>query len=159
MINNSLLEKKRYTYEELVAQIQEKETIYLQDLVDTKIDGHLQTIFMNHSLVIKDVEGVSLIMYDDETYIHGIIDVYDRVIREALYNSANPNVIENDHIADIIIRSDIVINVIELNEENYIQESAEEIITLPNKFLIEIYTDWHTQMHFKDNEYARYFFE
>lgn len=159
MVNNSLLEKKKYTFEELVTRIDKKGVIILQDLVDTDIDGHLQTIFMNHSLVIKDIEGLSMTMYDDENFIHGIIDVYDRMLREELYNSDNPDVIENDHIADIIIRSDIVINVIELNTENYIQDSPKELITLPNKFLIEIYTDWHTQMHFKDNEYARYFLE
>lgn len=159
MVNNSLLEKKNYTFEQLVAAIDEHETLYLQDLLDTEIDGHLSTLFMNHTLVIKDVENISFITYDDDIYIHGIIDVFDRVQREERYNAHRPTIIANDHLADIIVRSDIVMNVIELQTESYIQESAEDILTLPNTFLIEIYTDWHTQMHFKDNEYARYFLD
>lgn len=159
MGNNSLLEKKKYTFEQLLAAIDEHDTLYLQDLLDTDIDGHLSTIFMNHTLVIKDVENISFITYDDDLYIHGIIDVFDRVQREEHYNLENPDTIINDHLADVIVRSDIVINVIELHTENYIQESVDDILTLPNTFLIEIYTDWHTQMHFKENEYAKYFLD
>ncbi|WP_062105500.1 hypothetical protein [Bacillus niameyensis] len=153
-----LLEKKKYTFEELSERISERGTLFLQDLLKTDINGRLYTLFINHTLVLRDVEELSLISYEDKNYIHGIVDVYDRVLREKLYNSSNTR-IENDQIADIVIRSNIVINVLELGVANFIQQGPEESIALPNKYLIEIYTDWHTQMHHKDQEFFHLFFE
>lgn len=158
MVNQRLLEKKKYSFEELISLISQNGTVYLQDLVESELEGDLHTLFLNHSFVIRDVEELSFITYEDHTYIHGIIDVYDRVFREKLYNSDNPRFIANDPIADMIIRSNVVINVIELNVSNYIQEKRGKLIPLKNKYLVEIYTDWHTQMHHMENKFFKYFF-
>lgn len=157
MDRNRLIEKKKYTYEQLLSLIEEKQTLYLEHLIDTNIEDSYFTVFFNHSLVIKDVEQLMFMTYDKQ-YIHGIIDVYDRIQREKLYNLDNLQMMENDHIADIIIRSDIVINVMKLDLFNFILRGPNDRATLHNKFLIEIYTDWHTQLHFKDNLFFKYFY-
>lgn len=162
--NNKLIEKKKYTYEELNALIDHQGTVFLQDLIDTEVKNCLVTLFVNHTLVVKDVESLSFITYQDNVaypFIHGIVDVYDRVLREQLYNASKdntgPKFIENDNIADLVIRSNLVINVLELNVLNFIQEGIGNTIALENKYLIELYTDWHTQMHHKDNEFFNLF--
>lgn len=160
-MGQKLLEKKKFSLEELRAKISQRGTVYLQDLIETEIGSHLFTMFVNHTLVVRDVQDFSLIGYDDKSFIHGIVDVYDRVLREKLYNSSEGNGtkrIENDHLADIVIQSNLVINVIELNVSNYIQCAPGESVALKNKYLVELYTDWHTQRHYKEDEFFKLFF-
>ncbi|MGO4889622.1 hypothetical protein ACJ2A9_17895 [Anaerobacillus sp. MEB173] len=156
-----LLEKQKYNFEDLNTFISQKGSINLKDLVETDIDGHLCTLFVNHTLIVKDVEGLALIKYDDIEFIHGVVDVYDRVLRENLYNfsmdDTSSKSIENAHIADIIIQSNLVINVIELNTANHIQHAPGETIALENKYLIELYTGWHTQLHHREHEFFKLF--
>jgi len=157
-----LLEKKKFAFEELENKVAERGVLSIQDLLETKANP-LYTLFINHTLVIKDVEDLTFIAYEDKNFIHGIVDVYDRVLREKMFNTPShetgPKKIENDHIADIVIRSNLVLNVLELNVSNYIQHAPGESIALQNKFLIELYTDWHTQLHHKENEFVKYFFD
>lgn len=157
-MNQLLLEKKIWSFEKLMEEIEEKGTLYLDDLVDTEIGRHLFTLFINHTVVIKDVEELIFLMYEDKDYIHGIVDVYDRILREKLYNRGRLK-IENDHIADLVVRSNLVINVLKLEVDNFIQDAPGQSIALHNKYLIEIYTDWHTQLHHKDQEFFHLFFE
>lgn len=43
---------------------------------------------INHTLVVKDVVNLSFLSYKDTPeFIHGIVVVYDRVIREELFNT------------------------------------------------------------------------
>ncbi|MDQ0252766.1 hypothetical protein J2S74_000138 [Evansella vedderi] len=158
-----LLEKKKYSFEKLLNTVSEKGSLDLQDLIETEVDEHLYTLFVNHTLVIRDVENLSLITYEDKPFIHGIVDVYDRVLREKLYNSSQPDngpkTMENDQLVDIVIRSNLVINVMELNVLNFIQQAPGDSIGLPNKYLIELYTDWNTQMHYKENVFFNLFFK
>lgn len=159
-----LLEKKRYTFDELQTLITDNGTLHLQDLINTRLDDYFFTLFINHTVVIKDVVNLSFLSYHDRPdFIHGIVDVYDRVIREELYNLAHftggPLYLENDHLTDIAIRSNIVINVLELNVSNFVQDSPGNSIPLFNKYLVELYTDWHTQLHFKDQEFFKLFFK
>ncbi|MEG6615983.1 hypothetical protein V6C27_06010 [Peptococcaceae bacterium 1198_IL3148] len=163
-MKQKLIEKKKYTFEDLNSLINNSGTILLQDLLETDLKDCLSTIFVNHTLVVRDVVDISFITYQDKAdypFIHGIVDVYDRVLRENLYNSkedTSPKFIANDHLADIAIRSNLVINVLELNVLNFIQQDNGNTLALKNKYLIELYTDWHTQMHHKDNEFFRLFF-
>lgn len=163
MEKNHLIEKVNYPYEQLVEEITPTRTLQLQDLVKTNLDGHLFTLFINHTLVVRDVENIMFIFHEDDNFIHGIVDVYDRVLREKMFNSTEPEgevrQIKNDHLADIVIQSDIVINVQQLGVYNFIQRTSDDMAALKNEYLIEIYTDWHTQFHFKENEFFRLFFE
>lgn len=169
-MKHQLIEKKKFRFEELVNRISNNGTLFLQDLIDISIKDQLFTLFINHTVVIKDVVDLSFITYgiddgkkEEDPFIHGIVDIYDRVQLERKYSSekdpTKPIYIENDHVADIVVRSNIVINVLDLNVANFIKENCEESIALNNKFLIELYTDWHTQMHFKEQTYFQYFFE
>lgn len=164
-MGQELLEKKKYRFEEFHSLILEKGTVFLQDLIDTKIEDQLFTLFINHSVVIRDVVNLSFISYENKTekpFIHGIADVYDRVLREKLYNGHQDKMkhatIENDHLADMVIRSNVVINVLDLNVANFIQKGPGDSVALVNKYLIELYTGWHTQLHHRDREFFQLFF-
>lgn len=159
-----VIEKKMYKFEELELLINEQKNISLQDLVETDLKG-LYTIFFNQRLVIKDVEDITLFIAqsrDTKTFIHGIIDIYDRMEKERLFNnqaaSNGVKIIENDNIADLIICSNLVINVLELNVSNFIQDKPNNTIALHNRYLVELYTDWNTQLHFKEGEFFKYLF-
>lgn len=156
-MNKRLVEKKLYSFQELVVELNNKGTIYLSDLLETPVSGNLVTLFVNHSTVIRDVAEVNL-MKEGDSFIHGIVDVYDRVQREKTHNSSQ-NKILNDNIADIVIKSDIVLNVLKLGVMNFIMEEKDKESALYNEYLIELYTDSHIQHHYLNNQFFELFFE
>lgn len=162
-MNDNVLEKKTYTIEQLQS-FSETKFFQLQDLIETNITSQLVTLFINHTVVIKDVVDVGFLCTESnegKTFIHGFIDIYDRIKNERLYNKNSgtngKQIMKNDNIADILIRSNIVINVLKLNVLNFVLDETGEQ-ALHNKYVIEIYTDWHTQLHHKDQQFFEYLF-